>query len=65
MRYRNLTETYEAPCPIAGCDEKIDVLLAYTGTEDGLDIDVTYPTLDLHLVEHGMEPLPREEETSE
>lgn len=65
MRYREMTETYSAPCPIADCEERIDVVLAYSSTEDGLDIDVTYPTLDLHLVEHGMAPVPREVDPSE
>lgn len=65
MRYRPHTEVYEAPCPIEGCDEKIDVVLEYAPTRDGLDIDVTYPTLDLHLIEHGMAPVPREVDPSE
>lgn len=65
MRYRPLIQSFSAPCPIEGCDEEIDVVLEYAPTRAGLDIDVTYPTLDLHLVEHGMAPVPREADPSE
>lgn len=61
MKYRRATWDAIVGCPIEGCDAEITVQIMYEPVESqgsyDLDIITNFPTLDLHMIEHGAEPV--------
>lgn len=63
MKYKDGINKALIICPVESCDVILEAFIAYSTTPEGLDITTTFPGLDMHMVEHGCEPIT--EDTSE